>query len=89
MLEEFGLDLLMVKLSRCRPGLEESLHAVKELLLPLADLDRMNLLLLGQLGDGLALLGRLQGHLGLECRRVFLTDASHASPWFEPQLRIT
>jgi hypothetical protein len=52
---EFGLDLLWVRLSCRRAVLEEGLHAIEELLLPLADLDRVDLELLGQLGDGLGL----------------------------------
>src|ERR1700677_1802330 len=66
LLVEFGLDLLGVGLSSRRSVLEERLHAVEELLLPLADLDRVDLELLGQLGDGLGLFGGLQGDLSLE-----------------------
>ena len=68
MLVEFGLNLLGVGLSSRRAVLKKSLHAVEELLLPLADLDRVDLELLGQLSDGLGLLGGLQGDLGLEGR---------------------
>src|SRR4051795_2352907 len=80
LLVEFGLDLLGIGLSGRRSVLEEAFHAVKELLLPLADLDRVDLELLGQLGDGLGLLGGLQGDLCLEGRRVLLADSSHAMP---------
>src|SRR3954471_13520053 len=80
LLVEFGLDLLGIGLSCRRSVLEEGLHAVEELLLPLADLDRVDLELLGQLGDGLGLLGGLQGDLCLEGRRVLLADSSHAMP---------
>jgi hypothetical protein len=66
LLVQFGLDLLGIGLSGRRPVLEEGLHAVEELLLPLADLDRVDLKLLRQLGDRLGLLGGLQGELGLE-----------------------
>jgi hypothetical protein len=46
------------------------------LFLPLADLDRVDLELLGQLGDGLGLLGGLQGELSLEgwCQRALKTS---------------
>ncbi len=52
MLVEFGLDFFGIGLSSRRSVLKESLHAVKELLLPLTNLDRVALELLGQLGDG-------------------------------------
>jgi hypothetical protein len=48
--------------------------------LPLADLDRVDLELLGQLGDGFGLLGGFQGDLGLEGWSVFLANSSHALP---------
>ena len=44
----------------------------------------MDLIQLGQLGDRLALLGRLQDHLGPEGGRVFITDAGHAYPGMNP-----
>src|SRR3954453_13015203 len=80
LLVEFRLGLLRVGRPGRRSVLEEGLHAVEELLLPLADLDRVDLELLGQLGDGLGLLGGLQGDLCLEGRRVLLADSSHAMP---------
>jgi hypothetical protein len=51
-----------------------------ERLRELADLDRMDLVSLGQLGDRLVLLGGFQGDLRLERRRVPLTDSSHDFP---------
>jgi CheW-like domain len=42
--------------------------------------DRLDLELLGQLGDGLGLLGGLQGDLSLEGWGMFLADSSHALP---------
>src|SRR6185312_2753836 len=80
LLVQLGLELLGVGSAGRRPGLEEPLQAVEELLLPLADLDRMDLMVLGQLGDRLLLLGGLQGDLGLECRRVSLANSSHVTP---------
>src|SRR3954454_13888316 len=80
LLVEFGLDLLRIGLSGRRSALKEGLDAVEELLLPLADLDRVDLVLLGQLGDGPGLLGGLQGDLGLEGGCVLLADSSHVLP---------
>src|SRR3954462_15380351 len=80
LLVEFGRDLLRIGLSGRRSVLEEGLDAVEELLLPLAELDRVDLVLLGQLGDGLGLLGGLQGDLGLEGGCVLLADSSHVLP---------
>src|SRR5215217_7432066 len=59
---------------------EQALGPVEELLLPLADLDGMDLERLGEFGDGLGLLGGLQGDLGLEGGRVALACAGHDAP---------
>src|SRR5947209_3373829 len=59
---------------------EQALGPVEERLLPLADLDGMDLVRLGELGDGLGLLGGLQGDLGLEGGRVALACAGHHAP---------
>ena len=63
-------------------GLKERSHPTEELLLKLADLDRMDLLLLGQLGDRPALPGRLQG---LEGGRVMHANRNHVSLGDEPR----
>src|SRR5262249_41983018 len=60
---------------------EERFGAVEELLLPLADLDRVDLEGPGQLGQGPGLLDGLQGDLGLEGGRVaLLTGVGHDEP---------
>ena len=65
-LVELGLVGLSLVVLATATVAEEGLGAVEELLLPLADLDRMDLKRLGQFGDGLGLLGGLQGDPGLE-----------------------
>ena len=45
---------------------EERFDAVEELLLPLTDLDGVDLIRSDELGEGLGLLGGLQSDLGLE-----------------------
>src|SRR5215207_9016295 len=72
-----GLPLLALALAAVA---EQALDPVEELLLPLADLDGMDLVRLGELGDGLGLLGGLQGDLGLEGGRVALACAGHDAP---------
>jgi hypothetical protein len=55
--------------------------AVQELLLPLADLDQVDLEGPRQLGQGPGLLDGLQGNLGLEGGRMaLLTCAGHDEP---------
>ena len=56
------------------------LDAVEKLLLPLTDLDGMDLIRLGEFGDGLGLLGGLQGDLCLEGGGVPLALAGHDAP---------
>src|SRR5215218_6444585 len=72
-----GLPLLALPLPSVA---EQALGPVEELLLPLADLDGMDLVRLGEFGDGLGLLGGLQGDLGLEGGRVALACAGHDAP---------
>src|SRR5262249_2995290 len=59
---------------------EDGLGAVEELLLPLTDLDGMDLVRLRQFGDRLGLLGGLQGDPGLEGGRVPPAFAGHGAP---------
>jgi hypothetical protein len=65
-LVELGLDDLAGVAIATSAVLEEGLDPIEELLLPLTDLDGMDLIRLGEFGDGLGLLGGLQGDLGLE-----------------------
>jgi hypothetical protein len=60
---------------------EERLDAVEELLLPLADLDGVDLEGLRQFGQGPGLLGGLQGDLGIEGGRIaLLPSVGHDEP---------
>jgi len=59
---------------------EEGFDAVQELFLPLADLDGVDLKGPGEFGDGLGLLGRLQGNSGLEGGGMPLAFAGHGAP---------
>src|ERR1700744_257582 len=80
LLVEFGLDGIPL-LAPAPPAVaEERLDAVEELLLPLADLDGVDLIRLGEFGDGLGLLGGLQGNLGLEGGRMPFAFAGHETP---------
>src|SRR5829696_7323757 len=72
-----GLPLLALALAAVA---EQALGAVEELLLPLADLDGMDLERLGELGDGLGLLGGLRGDLGFEGAGWPLGWAGHDEP---------
>src|SRR4051812_11590054 len=72
-----GLPLLALALASVA---EQALGAVEELLLPLADLDGVDLIRLGEFGDGLGLLGGLQGNLGLEGGRMPFAFAGHEAP---------
>src|SRR5262249_34091433 len=67
---ELGLGGLILLPLAAAAIAEERLGPVEELLLPLADLDGMDLEDLRQLGDGPGLLGGLQGDLGLEGGRM-------------------
>ena len=60
-LVELGLDRQVVVVVASSTVVEEGRDAVEELLLPLADLDGVDLVRLGEFGDGLGLLGGLQG----------------------------
>src|SRR6267154_2693495 len=79
-LVEFGLEGLAFLALAAAAVAEQGLDAVEELLLPLTDLDGVDLKRLRQLGDGLGLLGGLQGDLGLECGRMPLAFAGHDAP---------
>ena len=63
---EFGLERLALLVLAVSAVAEEGLGAVEELLLPLADLDGVDLEGPGQLGKGPGLLGGLQSDPGLE-----------------------
>src|SRR3954471_6825677 len=72
LLVQFGLACLSL-LTLAAPSIaEEVLDAVEELFLPLADLDGVDLVRLREFGDGLGLLGSLQGDPGLEGGRMSL-----------------
>src|SRR5262245_1281186 len=77
---ELGLDRLVVVVVAAAAVAEEGLDAVEELLLPLADLNGVDLKRLGELGGGPGLLGGLQGDLRLEGSRVPLAWTGHDAP---------
>src|SRR5438105_1032417 len=79
-LVELGLEGLAVVAVAAAAVAEEGLDAVEELLLPLADLDGMDLIRLGQLGESPGLLGGLQGDFRLEGGRMPLACTSHVAP---------
>jgi hypothetical protein len=79
-LVEFGLDGLAVLGVTTAAVAEEGLGAVQELLLPLADLDGMDLISSCQLDEGLGLLGGLQSDPSLEGRGISLSCALHDAP---------
>src|SRR3954466_11907188 len=66
LLEEFGLPSQRVVMVATATIAEEGLGAVEELLLPLTDRDGVDPVSLGELGEGLVLLGGLHGDLGAE-----------------------
>jgi hypothetical protein len=59
---------------------KQRFDAVQELLLPLTDLDRVNLIPPGQLGKGPGLFGGLQRDPSLEGRGISLSCARHDAP---------
>jgi hypothetical protein len=80
LLVEFGLEgLALVSLSATAVA-EERLGAVEELLLSLADLDRVDLERLRQLGESPGLPGGLQSDPSLEGRGIALACACHDAP---------
>jgi hypothetical protein len=79
-LVQFGLEGLSLLVLAPPAVAEEGLDAVEELLLPLADLDGVDLVRLGEFGDGPGLRGGLQGDPGLEGGRVAFTCAGHETP---------
>ena len=70
LLVELGLDGQALVVFAAAAVAEERLGPVNELLLPLADLDRVDLEDPCQLGQGPGLLGGLQGDFGLERGRM-------------------
>src|SRR5262249_18403554 len=90
---EFGLDPFVIVVLAGPAVAEEGLGALQELLLPLADLDGMDLVRLGQFGDGTGLLGGLQRDLGLERGRVPLPcrahDGMHLGMYQRPPISLT
>src|SRR3954454_20328860 len=80
LLEELGLPDQGVVVVATATIAEEGLGAVDELLLPLTDLDGVDPVRLGELGEGLVLLGGLDGDLGLEGSRVAFLCAGHDAP---------
>src|SRR6478752_3380032 len=79
-LVELGLEVLALLALAAAAIAEEGFDAVEELLLPLADLDGMDLIRLGEFGDGPGLLGGLQGDLGLEGGGMPLAFDGHDAP---------
>src|SRR5581483_9180934 len=79
-LVELGLERLALIAAPASAIAEERLGAVEELLLPLADLDGVDLIRLGELGDGSGLLGGLQGDLSLEGGRMPFACTGHEAP---------
>ena len=89
LLVQFGLDGLSL-LALAAPAIaEDGLDAVEELLLPLTDLDGVDLVRLRGLGDGLGLLGGLQGDLGLEGGQMSLASTGHDAPRDEARTSIS
>src|SRR3954447_16954164 len=80
LLEELGLPDQGVVVVATATIAEEGLGAVDELLLPLTDLDGVDPVRLGELGEGLVLLGGLDGDLGLEGSRMAFLCAGHDAP---------
>src|SRR5271166_6848717 len=80
LLEEFGLAGLPLFPLAAATVAEEGLDVVQEMLLPLADLDGMDLERRAEFGGGPGLLGRFQSDLRLEGRRVSLPRTGHDSP---------
>lgn len=74
---KFCLDGLILVAVAAAAVAEHGLDAVEELLLPFADLDRVDLVDLRQLGEGLGLLGGVEGDPSLERRRVSIRRSGH------------
>ncbi len=72
LLVKLGLDRLALVVVVAASVAEQGLDPVQELLLPLTDLDRVDLILPGQLGEGPGLLGGLQSDPSLEGCRMSL-----------------
>src|SRR5262249_26841862 len=81
LLVELGLDGQALVSFAAAAVAKERFDAAEELLLPLADLDRVDLEDPRQLGQGPGLLDGLQGDLGLEGGRMaLLTGVGHDEP---------
>jgi hypothetical protein len=80
LLVEFGLEGLALVVLAATAVTEERLGAVEELLLPLTDLDRVDLKGVGQLGQDPGLLGGLQGDPSLEGRGISLACTRDDAP---------
>src|SRR6185437_14194426 len=80
LLVEFCLVGLLVLAFAAAAVAKERLGAVEKLLLPLTDLHGVDLIRLGEFGDGPGLLGGLQGDLGLEGGCMPLAFAGHDTP---------
>src|SRR5512135_3603854 len=72
LLVQFGLEGLSLLALAPPTVAEDGLDAVEELFLPLTDLDGVDLVRLREFGNGLGLLGGLQGDPGLEGGRMSL-----------------
>ena len=70
LLVQFGLERLALVMVATSAVAEEGLDAVEEFFLPFADLDRVDLVGPFQLGEGLGLVGGIEGDFGLKRRRV-------------------
>ena len=77
---QLGLDGLALLALALPTVAEEGLDAVEELLLPLTDLDGVDLVRLRELGDRLGLLGGLQGDLRPGGGRMPLAFAGQDEP---------
>src|SRR5512143_262631 len=77
---QLGLDGLTLLALALPTIAEEGLDAVEELLLPLTDLDGVDLVRLRQLGDRFGRLGGLHGDPGLVGSRVPPAFAGHGAP---------
>src|SRR5271154_3375743 len=77
LLVEFGLDRLALVVVAAASVAEQGFDAVQELLLPVTDLDQVDLIPSCQLGEGPGLLSGLQSAPSLEGCRISLVRASH------------
>src|SRR5512135_293768 len=80
LLVKLSLDRLALVVVAAASVAEQRFDAVQELLLPLADLDGVDLIRPRQLGEGPGLLGGLQSDPSLERRGISLACARHDAP---------